>query len=132
MTNGTILAASQPVSDIACDVTALTKEEILQLEPELKALLEAADHLRVLADGFAIGISNASNDQVISMGRVIAYDRLCCKFLRHAVVTEAHSRGAWLYLTGGEGAKEFIEAELKRYLPVGSRLGDTLRAAFRD
>jgi hypothetical protein len=70
---------------------------------------------------------------VISMGSMIAYDHLCCKFLRRAGVTEARSRGAWLYLTGANGAREFVEAELKRHLPVGSRLADILRAAaFRD
>ena len=124
--------AEAPVSEIACDMTALTREEIERLEQETTALFAAADDLRVLADGFAIGISDASNEQVISLGTLIAYDRLCCKFLRHTVVAEPHSKKVWLYLTGGSGTKDFIEADLKRRLPEGSRLGNLLRAAFPD
>jgi hypothetical protein len=124
--------APAAVTQIACDMTALDKDQLKRLAAEVEGVYRRTTELRVLADGFAIGVADADADTFRSMAEVVAHDRLCCHFIHHAIVAEPESKTAWLYLSGGPGVKEYIAGDLRRGFPPESRIGGLLRAAYGD
>jgi hypothetical protein len=97
---------------IACDLSVLTEAEREAITTGGKSLFAMATELRAMPDGFALGFEQASADTLRKLAEFIAYDRLCCAFLRHALVSEPGRGTTWLEMTGGPGAKEAIAADL--------------------
>jgi hypothetical protein len=48
----------------------------------------------------------------------MASDRLCCRFLRHELVSEPYEGMTWLRLTGEPGVKDFIRTDVIGMLPA--------------
>ncbi len=113
-------------------MTALDKDQLAKLAAEVEAVYRSTTDLRVLKDGFALGVADADFETFRRMAEVVAYDRLCCHFIHHAIVAEPESKTAWLYLSGGTGVKEYIAGDLRRGFPPESRLGGLVRAAYGE
>jgi len=110
---------NEPLPPMACDLTKLSDAERHRLQAVVAELFSVAGEVRVLADGYELGYANASPETLAKMAEFIAYDRLCCAFLTHGMVSEPFGGPTWLRITGGEGAKELLAADLKRHVSAG-------------
>lgn len=93
---------------IVCDLSVLTDRERQRIEGLARARFAEADVLRALPDGYRIGFGDASTELITDLAEFLALDRLCCPFLRHALVSEPGDTGIWLELTGPHGAAAAI------------------------
>ena len=102
------------VSGIACDRSALTPKEWRRHEALTRQLVEGAAEVKELPVGWAFR-EKADAATMAAIGRWISEERLCCPFIRFALVVEPKGDVAWLKLTGGPGVKELIgQAVVKR------------------
>ena len=99
---------------LACDLTKLTGAERQRLETVVANLFSSADEVHGLPNGYSIAYVDASAKTISEIGEFIAFDRLCCAFLTHELVSEPFGGATWLKITGGDGAKEVIAADVKR------------------
>jgi hypothetical protein len=94
----------------ACDPSALTpqsrKRHFDELDPALRA---RKNGIRELSNGFEFEFpSDAATFQLAS--EWVAGERLCCPFFEIDLHVERGS--LWLRLTGREGVKQFVQADL--------------------
>ena len=95
---------------LACVAGAIPADERSAHFALLKRLFgEDARERRVIADGYAFRFGAASFDDV---ARFIARERLCCPFLTFHLELAQSSDLLWLQLTGPEGTRELLDAEL--------------------
>ncbi len=98
-------------SPFACDMNAI---EPAQREHHLAAareVFQAVQSIRELPTGYAFQLPNETR-LLIRSAEFIAYERLCCPFFGLAIEVEPERGALWLQLTGREGVKPFIEAEI--------------------
>jgi hypothetical protein len=104
------------MSPFACDRSALTPEartrHFDQLEPKLRDL---SDGVRELPNGYAFRFP-ADPATVALVAEWAAGERLCCPFFEIDMRLEAEHGPLWLTLTGREGTKEFIRADLSGWM----------------
>ncbi len=72
----------------------------------------AVDKLEELPDGFAFRLPNDAAT-FIAAAEYITLDRLCCKFLRWELRSEANAGSVWLTLTGPDGTKTLLRSILE-------------------
>lgn len=82
-------------------------------------LFRAAEGIRELPDGYAFRLPNES-DVLLKAAEFISLERLCCPFFGFALEVEPEGGALWLSLTGRDGAKPFILAE------IGGHLNETV------
>ena len=82
----------------------------------LTKLWEAAREIEHLEKGFALQYEDKDLDDLVEF---IAFERKCCPFFSFTLDFQADSGPIWLAITGPDGAKELLEAELQ---PVLKRL----------
>jgi hypothetical protein len=58
---------------------------------------------------------------IIDLARWIDAERRCCPFLRLGIEQEPHDGPLWLRITGPEGVKDFLAAELEDVQPAPTR-----------
>lgn len=97
-------------SELICVPSAIPAGERMQhfaLASELfgKRVIERRD----LPDGYAMRFSQDDSQAVT---RFIANERLCCPFLRFEMHAQPDAGSFWLQLTGPEGTREVLQAEL--------------------
>jgi hypothetical protein len=78
-----------------------------------------AQERRDVAGGYAFRFDAASFDDV---ARFVARERLCCPFLDFSLELSAQDGPLWLRLTGPDGTREFLDAELPG---IGARRAST-------
>ena len=74
-------------------------------------VFHSAKIMRELANGYAFALPNETAI-VMRVGEFIANERLCCPFFGFTLHVEPDGRDLWLHLTGPEGIKPFILAEI--------------------
>ena len=95
---------------LACDLGALDDEvRTGHLELAAQLMHEHAAEVRELPDGYAFRFAAAQYDEV---AHFVANERLCCPFFAFALEVAPAQGPIWLRVTGGEGVKEFLRAEL--------------------
>jgi hypothetical protein len=99
-----------------CDLSRLTDAERERLVALSAQVFGAADVVRELPNGFALAYKGATAGRIAELAEFIAYDRLCCGFLEHALVSEADGGPTWLNVTGRDGAKEVIASDVRRLI----------------
>jgi hypothetical protein len=72
----------------------------------------AVDELVELPDGFAFRLPDDAAT-FVTTAEYITLDRLCCKFLRWELRSEANGGPVWLRLTGPDGTKELLRSTLE-------------------
>lgn len=97
---------------IACDLTALTKEQRDWLIAGFSSFFANTSKIKSLSDGYGFKISSADFDQSIHIGKLVALNRLCCAFIKHVIVQEPGTLDLWLYMSGPTGAKQAIKADI--------------------
>lgn len=83
----------------------MTPAEKDRLLLNAEQLFASADALRDLDDGYSVGFEHVSAEKLMQMADFVAFDRLCCAFLRHSIIVDQHPGMTWLEFTGAPGAK---------------------------
>jgi hypothetical protein len=67
--------------------------------------------VKELPNGYAFQLAGESAT-ILSVAEWITFERLCCPFFTFALEIEGEGKPLWLKMTGREGAKAFMQAEL--------------------
>ena len=104
----------------ACDMTAIAPEQRGAHIATIERLFRSAQNMRELPDGYAFELPNES-DVLLTAAQFITLERLCCPFFGFGIEVEREGGSVWLSLTGREGVKPFIMAEIGDHLPASIR-----------
>lgn len=78
----------------------------------------AVEEIRELPHGYAFRLPNDA-DWVVKAADFITKERLCCPFFGFTLELEPERGALWLSLTGRDGVKPFIAAEIGHALKEG-------------
>lgn len=104
-------------SPFACDMTAIAAEQRAAHLATIDKLFSAVESLRELPNGYSVRLPNRS-DILLIAAEFIALERLCCPFFDFTLEIGREGGAVWLSLTGREGVKPFIMAEIGHHLPA--------------
>jgi hypothetical protein len=104
-------------SPFACDMTAIPADQRSAHAAATNRLFLAVESVRELPDGYSFRLSNESG-VLLTAAEFIALERLCCPFFGFRLEIEREGGAVWLSLTGREGVKPFIMAEIGDHLPT--------------
>lgn len=106
-----MLERSSEQTAFVCDLTALNAEERKRYQVVLEKLQDSVQEVREVANGYAFR-HPAHVSVLLLLAEFIRLERRCCPFLEFTLNVETEHGPAWLTLTGPEGVKEFLRAEL--------------------
>lgn len=104
-------------SPFACDMTAIETDQRAAHLATINKLFRAVESVREMPNGYTFRLPNES-DILRTVAEFIALERLCCPFFGFSLEIEREGAAAWLTLTGREGVKPFIVAEIGDHLPT--------------
>jgi hypothetical protein len=107
--------ASEIEFPFVCNMHALSPEQRPQHIATAQTLFQARQQIQELPDGYAFQLANHA-DVLVRAAEFIALERLCCPFFSFTLKVEPEGGAVWFYLTGREGVKPFIRAELSEFL----------------
>ena len=96
---------------LACQIEAFNggKQERYQtIRQQVQAKIE---NIQELPDGYAFRFPMESS-LIMTLAEFITLERQCCSFFNFGIEVEADNGPLWLRLTGRQGVKEFLQAEL--------------------
>jgi hypothetical protein len=102
-------------SPFACNMSAISPSERGHHLAAIAEVFGSVQELRELPDGYSFRLPN---DMLLKVADFIAKERLCCPFFGFALQLEPEGGALWLSLTGREGVKPFIEAEIGHAIGV--------------
>lgn len=102
-------------SPFACDMTAIEASQRGQHVATIDELFRAVEEIRELPNGYAFRLPDGP-DVLIKAAKFIALERLCCPFFGFTLEAEPEVGSLWLSLTGRDGVKPFIRAEIGGHL----------------
>ena len=113
---------THPVSPFVCDMNAIAAAQREQHIAAARQVFRAVQTIQELPNGYAFCLPN---DTTLLMKAVefVANERLCCPFFGLAVEIEPEGGPLWLRLTGRDGVKPFIKAE------IGTAINETVAHA---
>jgi hypothetical protein len=103
-------------SPFACDMTAIPAAQRDAHLATIDELFRAVEIIQELPNGYSFRLPNES-DLVRKVAEFVALERLCCPFFGFGLEVEGEGAAVWLTLTGREGVKPFIVAEIGNHLP---------------
>ncbi len=102
-------------SPFACVMDAIDLEKREPHISNARALFKQVLEIVELNDGYAFCFSN--DDKLLSqLTEFIVLERLCCPFFGFGVEVEPEGGAVWFKLSGRDGVKPFIKAELGEFL----------------
>lgn len=104
-------------SPFACDMSAIAANERSAHSAATNKLFRAVESIKELPNGYSFRLPNDA-ELLLTAAQFIALERLCCPFFSFGLDVEREGGPVWLSLTGGEGVKPFIIAEIGDHLPV--------------
>jgi hypothetical protein len=104
-------------SPLACTLSALAPAERVLHLAAIAEVFGAVEEIRGLPDGYAFRLPGESA-WVRKVADFITQERLCCPFFGFGIELEPEGGALWLRLTGREGIKPFILAEIGPALPT--------------
>ena len=105
-------------SPFACDMTAIAADQRDAHLATINELFRSVQSVRELPNGYRVRLPNES-DVLLTAAKFLAFERLCCPFFDFSLEIEREGGAVWLSLTGREGVKPFIMAEIGHHLPSG-------------
>jgi len=97
---------------IACDLAAIdTAQRAAHAALAEQLMKNAAQETQELPDGYAL---RYSADLYPSVVEFVANERLCCPFFTFTIEVAPERGPVWLRITGQDGVKAFLKAELGR------------------
>ena len=112
------------VSSFVCDMNAIRPEHRDRHMATALEVFQAVQSIRELSNGFAFRLPNETT-LLMKTAEFIANERLCCPFFGFTVEFEPEGGSLWLHLTGRDGVKPFIQAE------IGEALNESVARAVR-
>ncbi|HKO61600.1 MAG TPA: hypothetical protein VJV03_10605 [Pyrinomonadaceae bacterium] len=104
-------------SPFACDMTAIAPQERGAHLATIEKLFRSVKSIRELSDGYSFQLPNES-ETLMTAAQFISLECLCCPFFDFGLEVEREGRKLWLTLSGREGVKPFILAEIGDHLPA--------------
>jgi hypothetical protein len=98
-------------SSFACNMTTFTPAERNEHIAVIEQVFGAVEEIQELSDGYAFRLANETT-MLLKLADFIAKERLCCPFFGFSLELEPEGGALWLSLTGREGVKPFIQAEI--------------------
>jgi hypothetical protein len=95
-------------------MTAIAPSERGQHLATIQAIFGAVQEIREIPDGYSFRLPETL---LMKATEFIARERFCCPFFGFTLRLEPESGALWLSLTGREGVKPFIQAEIGEALP---------------
>ena len=118
--------ASSPARSVApplaCDPASLDAAQRQRRQVLVARLRAVVQEIRELPAGYAFQFP-AETSCILELADWMSLERLCCPFLDFELQLGAGQASLWLRVTGRDGVKEFLQAELE--LPAAR---DTLRS----
>jgi hypothetical protein len=100
-------------TDFVCDLSVLDEHEREQFASVTDALFAAVRETCELENGFAFRFLNQP-DQLVQIAKFIGRESHCCPFLHFSLEVESSGGPVWLHISGAEGTKDFLQAELEQ------------------
>ena len=97
-------------------MTAIAPEQRGTYIAAIERLFCSAQNMRELPDGHAFELPNES-DVLLTAAQFITLERRCCPSFGFGIEVEREGGSVWLSLTGRQGVKPFIMAEIGDHLP---------------
>lgn len=113
-------------SPFACDMSAFDPAERQEHLTAIREVFGAVQEICELPGGYAFRLPNSA-DWVRKGADFLTKERLCCPFFGFALELEPEGGALWLHLTGREGVKPFIGAEIGHALDPDLARGAGLR-----
>jgi hypothetical protein len=96
---------------LVCNLTALNAEQRERHRVVLKQLRQVGQEVREVTNGYAFRFL-AEISVLLLLAEFITLEHRCCPFLEFTLQVKTERGPAWLTVTGPEGVKEFLRAEL--------------------
>ena len=96
---------------VACDLKALTAAERERRRTLVGALAQAIVACAELDHGFELRVDSAKLN-LPALAEWIALERRCCPFLNFTIELAAGDGPVTVALSGGDGVKDFLRAEM--------------------
>lgn len=96
---------------LACDFTGMDAAQKARYQDVRRRLRAAIEDISELENGYAFHFP-VEAELVLALAEFITLERLCCPFFSFALELEAGSGPLRLRLTGREGVKDYLKAEL--------------------
>ena len=99
----------------ACNMTAIAPAERKEHIAAIEQVFGAVEEIREISAGYSFRVANETA-MLLKLASFIAKERLCCPFFGFSLEVEPEGGALWLRLTGREGVKPFIQAEIGQAL----------------
>lgn len=106
---------AKKVSPFACDMSAIAPDKRSEHMATINELFHAVEDILELPNGYAFRLANEP-DVLLRAAKFIALEKMCCPFFGFTLEVEPEGGAVWLSLTGREGVKPFIVAEIGDHL----------------
>jgi hypothetical protein len=100
----------------ACDMSALSPRQRTHHLSNIRSIFAAVRAIRELPDGYEFEFTYSS-DSLDALADFVAHEKLCCPFFSFGVQVEPAADTLSLRLTGPDGVKPCIRAELSPAIP---------------
>jgi hypothetical protein len=107
--------STEKTSPFACDMDALAPEERPQHLAVISRLFGLVQNIHELPNGYAFLLADGPDVPSVA-GEFISRERLCCPFFGFSLDVEPEGGSVKLHMTGREGVKPFIQAEIGEFL----------------
>jgi hypothetical protein len=103
------------VSPFACRMDAIEADRRPQHIATSRHLFSAVSEIKELTNGYAFRLPDEA-EVLIKVAEFISLEKLCCPFFDFTLEVEREGGRVWLQLTGREGVKPFIQAEIGEFI----------------
>lgn len=113
-------SSAERVSPFACRMDAIEADRRPQHISTARHLFSSVSEIKELSNGYAFRLPDES-EVLLKVAEFISLERLCCPFFDFTLEVEREGGDVRLHLTGREGVKPFIRAEIGEFLNEGDR-----------
>jgi hypothetical protein len=110
---------TEKMSPFSCDMDALAPEERPRHLAAINRVFSRVENIVELPNGYAFLLAD-DPDVLLGAAEFISRERLCCPFFGFSLDVEPEGGFVSLQLTGRDGVKPFIQAEIGGFLPDGT------------
>lgn len=102
---------SERTSVFVCDMSAIEPHHRKQHVATAREIFQAVKEIRELPNGYAFHLPN-EGPGLLKIAEFISREKLCCPFFGFSMEVQPAGGPVWLSMTGDEGVKPFIQAEI--------------------
>jgi hypothetical protein len=103
------------VSPFACRMDAIEAGQRPEHIATARQLFSLVGEIKELSDGYAFRLP-VESEVLLKVAEFISLERLCCPFFGFTLEIEREGGDIWLHLTGRDGVKPFIRAEIGEFM----------------